>query len=797
MMPFTSIPSRIEDIVERHDGASRRDFLKRSGMFVITVAAATVTGDTVLGAQGQATPALGPGPYPDPDFRQLDAWIVIREDSTATFYVGKTDLGQGTGTAFRQIMSDELDIAYDKTSCVMGHTDVTVDQGGSGGSDALQTDGWPMRRVAAEARRVLLEMAAARFGVPVAALTVQNAVITVTADPSRRLTYGQLIGGRRFNVTLTGANVDATTGVAKLKPVQELKIVGQSLPRYDIPGKVDGSVKWAAGMKLPGMVHARNVKPPFAGASLVSIDESSVRDIPGLVKIVSKGNYVAVVYEREEQAIRAARQLKVTWKRPLTAPFPTSENLFSFMRAATPTFSAPLMVEGDPDAAFARATRIVEAEYDIPFQGHTSIAPAHALADPSNNQMTVYSNDMKSYGMRNGIAQFLQMPRDRVRVIWMDGPQGYGRTAADDAGFEAAYLAKEIGRPVRVQWMRQEETAWDTKGPAFAVKVKAGLDAQGTVIAMDWEARAADHNHLGYNEYDSVLIAQLTGQGRKTPARGSSGTPVELYGIPNRRMAQHVVSMPLFSETPLRTGNLRDPNGPQTAFASESFVDELAAAAKIDPAEMRLSLVNAVPAEDSGFKKARSLAVIKAALDKFGWERRPSPKPLGTGNILTGRGIGYAIRSQTIVAQIAEVEVNRTTGHVWVKRFVVAHDCGLMVNPQGLTRAIEAGTLYGLSRALYEEATFDESMVTSVDWRTSPMLTHTDAPATIDVVLVNGDPNPNRPDLPHYGAGETVCKPTMAAVANAIFDATGVRIRRAPFRDARVLAALKRAGVAV
>ena len=315
------------------------------------------------------------------------------------------------------------------------------------------------------------------------------------------------------------------------------------------------------------------------------------------------------------------------------------------------------------------------------------------MADPSNDQLTIYSNDMKSYGLRNGVAQFLDMPRDRVRVVWMDGPQAFGRTAADDAGFEAAYLAKEIGRPVRVQWMRQEETAWDTKGPAFAFKIRGGLDAQGNLVALDFEARAVDHNHVGYNEPDTVLIAQLMGQRRATPARGSSGAPTEMYGIPNQRVAQHVVSLPLVWETPLRTGNLRDPNGPQTCFASESFIDELAAAVQADPVEFRLKLINAAPREDSGFKRARSLAVIKAAAETYGWDTRPSPKQSArsNGNLAVGRGIAYGIRSQTVVAEIAEVEVDRRTGHVRVVRVVVAHDCGLMVNPGRCAARSRAG----------------------------------------------------------------------------------------------------------
>jgi CO/xanthine dehydrogenase Mo-binding subunit len=437
----------------------------------------------------------------------------------------------------------------------------------------------------------------------------------------------------------------------------------------------------------------------------------------------------------------------------------------------------------------------VEADYEIPFQGHTAIGPAHATADPSNGQMTIYSNDMKSYGMRNSVARFLDMPREKVRVVWMEGPQGYGRTAADDAGFEAAYLAKELGRPVRVQWMRDEETAWDTKGPAFAVKLRGALDAQGNMVGYDYNARSADYNHLGYNEFDTVLIAQLMGARRERPAAGSAATPSDMYAIPNRRMTTHVVSLPLVWETPVRTGNLRDPNGPQATFASESFIDEMAAAAKADPLAFRMKLLTTGTGDDSGFKRARSIACLKAAAEAYGWEPRPAPKSRGNGKILTGRGVAYSFRSQTVVAQIAEVEVNRETGRVWAKRLVCAHDCGLVINPEGLKRTVECGTLHSLSRALYEEVQFDNEKVTSVDWASSPTLTHADAPEKIDVIIVNGDPNPNRPDLPHYGAGETMCKPLLAAIGNAIYDATGVRLRRVPFRNARVLAALKAARV--
>jgi nicotinate dehydrogenase subunit B len=370
------IPKQVEDVLTMH----RRGFLQSAGLLVVSFATGSGTAD-----------AQTAGPYPDPDFRQLDSWIVIHENNTATFYVGKTDCGQGTGTSFRQLMSDELDIAFERTACIMGSTDITVDQGGSGGSTAMERDSWPMRRAAAEARRVLIEMASTRLGAPADRLTVANAVISVTADPSKRISYGELIAGRKFNVSMTGANVNAVSGAAKVKPVQELKYTGQSPPRDDIPAKVDGSLKWAVDVKLPGMVHARNVKPPLACAKLTGIDESSVKNLPGFLKVVTKGNYVAVVCEREEQAIRAARQLKTTWEKPATAPFPASEDLFDYMRAAAPASASNPIVVGDPEAAFAGAAKVIEAEYQVPFQGHTAFAGAHATADPSDGQMTVYS----------------------------------------------------------------------------------------------------------------------------------------------------------------------------------------------------------------------------------------------------------------------------------------------------------------------------------------------------------------------------------------------------------------------
>ena len=793
MNAIPQFPKEVADMFRSGSpSTSRRNFLRMSGALVISLSVKSPAFAQTVGPKAA-------GPYVDPDFRQLDTWIVIHPDNSAIFYVGKTDGGQGTGTAFRQMMCDELDIAYDKTSLIMGSTDITPNQGGSGGSTAVERDGWPMRRVAAEARRVLLDLASKHFGVPAAELAITNATITLRSDPAKSITYADLVGGKRFNVTLAGNDINATHGVAEVKPVNELRVVGRSLQRYDIPAKVDGSLTWAVDVKLPGMVHARNVKPPVAGATLQSIDETSVANIPGFIRTVRRGNYLAVICEREEQAIRAARQLKAVWKPPATAPFPTSDGIFDYMRRATPTSKSEPEIQGNPDAAFAAAAKIVEAEYEVPFQGHTAIGPAHATADPSGGLMTIYSNDMKSYGQRDGVAKFLDMPREKVRVVYMDGPQMYGRTAADDAGFEAAFLAKEIGRPVRLQWMRDEETAWDTKGPAYVFKLRGGLDAHGKLIALYYDACATDYNHLGYNEPETVLIAQLMGQRPKAPAKGGAESPSIQYAIANRRMTTRVVGLPMIWETPLRTGNLRDPNGPQVTFAFESFIDEMAKAANADPVQFRLDML-AASTEDDVFRRARSIAVVQAAAKAYGWDTRPSPKNAAaagrqgaSGDILTGRGISYTYRNKTIAAIIAEVEVNRTTGRVWAKRLVCAHDCGLVINPEGLRHVVECAMLHGLSRALWEEIKFDGQKVTSVDWVTHPSLRHSDVPESIDVVLVNGDPNPSRPDLAPFGAGEGSHKPVVAAIANAIYDATGVRMRRAPFRKERVLTTLNAA----
>ena len=782
-MSTPGIPKQVEDILSIH----RRGFLKTAGLLFIGFAA-------------PGSPAADePGPYPIVDPQKLDSWIVIHENNTATFYVGKTDPGQGTGTGFRQLMSDELDIAFDKTTCIMGSTDITVDQVGAGGSSAMERDSWPMRRAAAEARRVLLEMASSRFGVPVDQLAVSEGVITVKADPSKHVTYGELIGGQKFNVTLSGNSAGSVNGKAKTKTIPELKYAGKPMHRDDIPGKVDGTAKWAVDVKLPGMVHARNVKPPYACAKLTGIDESSVKNLPGFVKVMNKGNYVAVVCEREEQAIKAARQLKTTWEKPATAPFPSSEDLFHYLRGATPAAGsapAPADCGGRSRCGFCKRGKDDRSRVRDPFPGthrvRTGACDGRPVERPDDDlferhedvrdaerhrHVSRYAAGQGARGLYAGIAGLrphggggrgLRGGLDCARTR-QAGAHAVDERRGDRVGFQVARVPGEIARG---SGCAGKFGRVYVRGPLVRLQ-SPGIQRAG------YDADRATHGAEAGTDPPREALRRL-----RTCMR-----------LPNRKMTGEVYALPAVWETPLRTGNLRDPNGPQASFASESFIDEVAAAVKADALEFRLKMLEAGTSDDSGFRRARSIAVLKAAAQKYGWDARPSGKPRGTGKILTGRGIAYTFRGQTMVAQIAEVEVNRETGHVWAKRMVCAHDCGFVVNPESLRTSVECGMLHGLSRALHEEVKFNTEKVTSVDWISHPTLRHADVPESIEIVMVNGDPNPNRPDLPLYGAGEACLKPTMAAVGNAIYDATGIRIRRVPFRPERVLAALKAAGV--
>jgi CO/xanthine dehydrogenase Mo-binding subunit len=762
---------------------SRRAILKGAGALVVSVGM-PVGLDTVMGIS--AAHAQGTRPPLTPD--QLSSYIAVNADSTVSAFFGKMDMGQGLFTAIGQIVAEELDVPFKSVKVIMGDTATSVNQGGASGSTGVQNGGKQMRMAAAEARRVLVEMAATRFGVPAERMTVADGIVRISPDATAQkgvnvvgdngkfVSYVELIGGRYFNVQLDWnkhyGNSLFAPGKAKPKKPSEYKIVGQRIKREDVAPKVFCQEDFCTDIKVPGMLHGRMIRPAVAGAVPVKVDESSLSDIPG-VKVVWEKGFLGVVAEKEWDAIKAAEALKIEWS-DAKPPFPEQTTLYDHIRKAPMRKRVESKPIGDVDAAFKTAARVVEAEYEWPFQSHASMGPACALVEIKDGKVTCWTGTQKSHYVADGLAATLGVPRETVRAIWTPGPGSYGRSDADDAAMDAAVLAKAVGRPVRVQYMRDQGTGWDPKGPASVHRARAAIDASGQVVAYEFVSKGFSRNDV--NTSGSKPWDTLAGQDRGVPLKSGDnfGIPAESYGFANKRTAWETIAPFLDRSSPLRTSHLRDPVGPQIHFASESFIDEVAAALNLDPIEFRLRHV----------KDPRDIAVIKAAAEKAGWQSRPSPRKDQTGSKVSGRGIAYVTRNGTRVAIVAEVDVDRTSGRIFARKFTVAHDCGLIINPDGLEKTIEGNIVQGVSRTLWEEVTFDTKSVTSVDWMTYPILDITETPETIEFALIN------RPEAAPTGAGEGSTRPVAAAIANAVFDATGVRIRRVPFSPERVKAAL-------
>jgi len=747
---------------------TRRGVLKGTGALVVSFTAPAAIANAATAA-GSAPKRLDP--------TQLDSYLAIHRDGSATAFFGKIDGGQGTDVGIAQIVAEELDLPASRVAVVMGDTALTIDQGGASGSFGITWGGKPMRNAAAEARQFLLGLAAKRLKTPVEKLTVANGVVSVMGAPARKATYGQLIGGHFFNVTMKWngkmGNALDVEGTAQPKKPADYKVVGTSPKRRDVAHKVFAQpATYVTDMRVPGMLHARVVRPPTAGAVPNSIDESSVKAIPG-VRIVHKDGFVAVLADKEWNAVRAAEKLKIAWSQT-AAVFPEPAALYDYIRKAPTRHRKVEKQTGSFDQAIAGAAKTVTADYEWPFQSHASMGSACALAEIKNGTLTLWTGSQKPHYARDGVAALLEMPAEKVHAIWRTGPGSYGRNDAGDAALEAAFLAKTVGRPVRIQGMRPEGIAWDPKGPASIHHARAGLDAAGKIIAYQFESKGFSRLEIDSSEKnpgDSILGQQM---GLKLSPTDSFGIPDEAYDIPNRLMAWETIAPFLDRASPLRTSHLRDPVGPQIHFASESFIDELAHAANADPVAFRLQHL-----------KGRDAAAVKAAAEKFGWDPRVSgPRGDPKADVVAGRGIAYVKRLGTIVAVVAEVEVDRRSGKVRAKRFAVAHDCGCVVNPALLHATIEGNIVQATSRSLWEEVRFDRQKVTSVDWETYPILDITDAPEKVDIVLLN------HPEIPPTGAGEPSSRPVAGALANAIFDATGVRLRRAPFRPEQVKSSL-------
>ncbi|HEX4327169.1 MAG TPA: molybdopterin cofactor-binding domain-containing protein [Burkholderiales bacterium] len=745
---------------------NRREFLAGSGALVVSVMLPGLSAHAATKSRASRL-ALKPD--------QLSSYISVNQDGSVTGWVGKVDMAQGTEIGWVKIIAEELDMAPERVRMVQGNTEETVDQGGASGSTGIWRGGAALRNAAAEARLTLLEMGAARLGVAADQLVIDNGVISQRDKPGKKVTYGELIGGRQFDVQLEWnkefGNELLVKGRAKPKAPADYKQIGKpGTRRRDVAEKLYGTATVMADVKVPGMLHGRVLRPPVAGAVPVSVDNTSIKDIPG-VKVVWEKGFIGLVAPKQWDAIRAARQIRVVWS-DVKPPFPEQKDLYKHIAGAKVMKRDEEVNSGDVDAAFAGAARVVEYNYEWPFHSHASLSPACGIADMREGSATVWTGGQKPHHCREGVALMFSLPEEKVKVMYVPGPGSYGRNDSGDATMDAAVLSRAVGKPVRVQGMRHDGTGWDPKSPASIHRSRAAIDKDGKVLAWHFETKGFSRREFFRDEGSPERT--LAGQLLDWPLK-----PVWLLGVPGesysfaRRKSSDTIGPLLDRASPLRSSHFRDPGGPQIHFASESFMDELALATNMDAVEFRLRYL----------KEPRDITVVKTVAEKAGWKPHVGARKQASGEVLTGQGLAYAVRGATRVAVIAEVEVNPKTYRVWVRRYVIAHDCGQVIAPDLLRQTIEAQVVQTTSRAVYEEVKFDNANVTSVDWLSYPILDMKDAPEAIDITLID------RPELPPAGAGEATCRVVPAAVANAIFDATGVRLRQVPLTPERLKAA--------
>jgi CO/xanthine dehydrogenase Mo-binding subunit len=728
---------------------SRREFLRTGSAIVVSFAIGDVFPKRSM-AQDTA-----PGKPVDP--REVDSFLAIHADGSATIYTSKVDVGTGLRIAMSQMVSEELGIPVERISVVEGDTAVTPDQGGTGGSTGIPRGAVEVRQAAATARQALIVLGAEQLHRPAAELTLADGQVRPQAG-GQGIAIGTLIGGKRLSL-----KVDPKVA---LKDPARHTVIGKPLLRPDVPAKCTGRHVYLQDFSLPGMLHGRVIRPPAIGAKLVSVDESSIRDIPG-ARVVRVESFLGVVANDEWAAVRAAKALKATWSE--WQGLPGSDGIDRHVRESALDRDEAIVNRGDPAAALPTAARQFSATYTWPYQSHASLAPSCAVADIRADGSTIWTASQGPHGMRTNFARIFGIPPEKLRVIYLDGSGSYGGNGNDDAAADAVLLSRAIGRPVRVQWMREDEHGWDPKGPPQVLDLRGGIDAQGRIVA--WETQMWLPTTIpGGRALLGVDAAGLTqGHGQGAGQISQNGDPP--YAASNVRVVVHWMK-----QSPLRISNLRAPGKIANVFAVESFTDEMASAAGADPVEFRLSRLT----------DARGLEVIKRAAQMIGWQPRPSPNPArAQGNLAVGRGVAYMRykQAENYVAMAMDVAVDRASGKISVRRVTCAHDCGLVVNPDGLRNQIEGCILQTLGRTLHEEVKFNRSRVTSVDWATYPVLTFPEVPS-VEVALID------RPELPPLGAGEAATAPVAAALANAIFDATGLRLRHVPFTPERVKAAL-------
>jgi CO/xanthine dehydrogenase Mo-binding subunit len=780
---------------------SRRDFLKKAGVLMIGFGAAGVTA-----TNADAQSAINPSG--NVDNTQLDNWIAIGADESITILAGKCEFGQGVRTMQLQLAAEELSVPMDRITLVLCRTGVTPNQGYTAGSFSTWTQfgGGGLRTALDTARDALFQLASQYLGVDVSQLTVNHGVFSITGgDPTYTVSYGQLVQGQRFNLAVNGKAVP--------KDPSQWKVLGKSVPRVDIPAKAKGTFQYVQKVRVPGMVHGKVVRPPSLGAHVQNIDQTSLSGLPGNPRVVQVNDFVGVVADTEWNASKAASALAagITWSSGVF--FPAQTDLYTYM-AGQPSRDAFAVNTGDVDTVMAAAATTITAQYHYPYQMHGSLASSCAVVDVRGGTgktatVQAWSPTQSVYDVRTYLSTLLGIPQANIEVIQVEGSGCYGGNGADPVTFDAALLSQAVGKPVRLQYTRRDEmTGGEHYGHAMVSKQKVGLDANGTIIAWDYETVLAVH---GEGPLAGFTFGGAPGPGNfipgalagfptatvvptATPANpaaspfwnfGNSVPPYSTGNINGVSLGTGTVvsqrSLTRLIESPLWTSYLRSPDHIQNTWAHESFLDEIAASVKADPVLYRLRHLT----------DPRLINVINVVTQKAGWDTRPSPKPgnARTG-VVTGRGMACVLYSgfDGYVALVAEVSVNQDTGAITVTKVTPGLDTGPVINPNGLRNQMEGQVIQGMSRALIEEVQFSNregagGFVSSFDWYTYPVLRFGDTLPEIDTVLIN-----NLKVAP-TGAGETVITLVGSAIGNAVFDATGVRMRQIPLTPANFLAA--------
>ena len=689
----------------------------------------------------------------------VDAYLAIDSGGNVTLFSGKVDLGTGVETALTQIVAEELDVPMARVKVIQGDTALTPNQDPTYGSNSIQKGGLQIRQAAATARHALLAEAAKRLGVAPDTLVVSDGVIAGKVGDGRSISYAELIGGKRFDLKLDPKAASKDPGAFTL--------VGTSVARLDIPPKCTGGFTYMQDYAVPGMLHGRVVRPPAIGATLQSVDEDSVKDIPGLVRIVRVGNFLGVVTKGEWAAIKAARQLKATWS-PWEG-LPDQDKLWEHVRATKVVHEDVTSTVGKGADAFGEGARRLKASYDFAIHTHGSIGPSCAIAEMKDGHLTCWTASQATHNLVKQLAIMTGLTIDKVRCVYVEGSGCYGRNGHEDAAGDATLLSQAVGAPVRVQWSRQDEHGWDPKGPPTLIDLEAALDAHGAVTA--WSSQFyIPQGAAGIVPLTPAILGALPHTDVLSPG-GITGNTAIQYAIPNIRTVAHRLET-----TPLRPSWIRTPGRMQNTYANESFLDELALAAGVDPFDYRKTLLG----------DGRAIELLDRLRAVANWET-PDAKRRRNGDVLRGRGMAYVKYEliRTYVGGVAEVEVDRSTGKIRCTRFTVVQDCGQIINPDGIRNQLEGNVIQTVSRTLIEELTFDRSNVTSLDWAGYPIITFPDIPEVVTDLI-------DRPHEPPWGAGEPSAAIVPPAICNAVADALGVRLRSIPFKPEKVKAALAR-----